>query len=240
MGRCEHNPSVELDLICLANSHKYQRRCIAGLRVDGGGWIRPVSDREHGELQYSQYRLPDYSEPRLLDVIRVGLSSRKPLSYQPENWCIDGAAWQLVGRPAPAAQGRLVAASVFRGSLLFGDAGRATPEAHFEQRAAGESLTLVRPTDVRWYTEFNTYDLRNKPRVIFRLGDVQYDLPLTDPAYAGPLQRRDVGEYRSSDLGIPEDRKILFTISLGEPFDGICYKLVAAVVTIPTEWDGLF
>jgi hypothetical protein len=67
-------------------------------------------------------------------------------------------------------------------------------------------------------------------RAFFPLGDVPYDLPLTDPAYAGPLQRRDEGDYRSSDLGIPEDGTILFTISLGEPLDGICYKLVAAVV----------
>src|ERR1039457_4830459 len=58
-------PSV--DLICLANSCKWHSRCLAGLRVDGGGWVRPVSDREHGELQYSQYRLPDHSEPHLFD-----------------------------------------------------------------------------------------------------------------------------------------------------------------------------
>jgi hypothetical protein len=45
------------------------------------------------------------------------------------------------------------------------------------------------------------------------------------PTYAGPLQRRDKGDNRSSDLGIPEDRMILFTISLGEPLDGACYKL---------------
>ena len=70
------------------------------------------------------------------------------------------------------------------------------------------------------------------PRVLFHLGDVPYDLPLTDPAYAGPLQRRDEGDYRSSELGIPEDATILFTVSLGDPLDGICYKLVAAVLIV--------
>ena len=91
---------------------------------------------------------------------------------------------------------------------------------------------LVQPADIRWHTEFNTYQLCNMPRVSFQFGDVPYDLPLTDPAYAGPLQRREEGGYRSSDLGIPEDRTILFTISLGDPLDGICYKLVAAVVVV--------
>src|SRR6266850_2762793 len=29
-----------VDLICLANSNKMGGRCIAGLRTDGGGWVR--------------------------------------------------------------------------------------------------------------------------------------------------------------------------------------------------------
>jgi hypothetical protein len=222
-----------VDLICLANSYKLNHRCVAGLRVDGGGWVRPVSDKEHGELDYSQYRLPDHSEPHLLDVVRVGLSHRQPLPHQPENWLMDGSAWTLVERPASAECSRVVAAAVFRGSLLFGNARRAVPYAHFRDRPARESLVLVKPAGIRWRTEFNTYLLRNTPRVLFELGDVQYDLPLTDPAYAGPLQRREVGDYLSSDLGIPEDGTVLFTISLGEPLEGICYKLVAAVVVVP-------
>ncbi|MGA2737407.1 MAG: hypothetical protein ABSG65_08140 [Bryobacteraceae bacterium] len=91
---------------------------------------------------------------------------------------------------------------------------------------------LVQPGDIRWHAEFNTYELRNMPRVLFQLGGVSYDLPVTDPAYAGPLQRRDEGDYRSSDLGISEDGTILFTISLGDSLDGVCYKLVAAVVVL--------
>jgi len=231
-------PSV--DLICLANSHKWNYRCVAGLRVDGSGWVRPVSNKEHGELPYSQYRLPDHSEPHLLDVIRVGLSHHRPSPHQPENWLVDGSEWTLLERPAAAGHARVVAPAVFRGSVLLGNTGRSVPQAQLRKRPARESLTLVEPADIRWRTEFNTYELRNMPRVLFQLGDVAYDLPLTDPYYAGPLQRRDEGDYRSSDLGIPEDCTILFTISLGEPLEGICYKLVAAVVVVPREWAGRF
>jgi hypothetical protein len=223
-------PSV--DLICLANSYKWNNRCVAGLRVDGGGWVRPVSDKEHGELQYSQYRLPDHSEPRLLDVIRVGLLHPDPLPHQPENWLVDSSEWTLLERPASAKPAQVVSAAVFGGSLLFGNKGRWVTKAQLLGRQARESLVLVQPAGIRWHTEFNTYELRNMPRVFFRLGDVPYDLPLTDPAYAGPLQRRDEGDYRSADLGIPEDGTILFTISLGDPLDGVCYKLIAAVVVL--------
>jgi hypothetical protein len=227
-------PSV--DLICLANSYKWHNRCLAGLRADGGGWVRPVSDKQHGELAYSQYRLPDHSEPHLLDVIRVGLSRPEPLPHQPENWLVDNSEWKLLERPASANRARAVAAAVYRGPLLFGNTGRSLPYAQFLTRPARESLVLVQPAGIRWHTEFNTYELRNTPRVLFRLGDVPYDLPLTDPAHAGPLQRRDEGNYSSSDLGIPEDGTILFTISLGDPLDGVCYKLVAAVVIVPPAW----
>ncbi len=227
-------PSV--DLICLANSYKLGSRCLAGLRVDGGGWVRPVSNKQHGELQYSQYRLPDHSEPHLFDVIRVGLLRAAPLPHQPENWLVDDSAWELLERPAAAERARVVEASVFRGSQLFGDTRRAAPQAQFRTCPARKSLALVAPADIRWRTEFNNYWLRNMPRVRFQLGDVSYDLPLTDPVYAGPLQRRDEGEYRSSDLGIPEDGAVLLTVSLGDPFEGSCYKLVAAVAVVPPEW----
>jgi len=229
-----------LDLICLANSSKHGSRCLAGLRVDGGGWVRPVSNQEHGELRWDQYHLPDLTEPKLFDVIRVGLSRPEPTPHQPENWLIDNSAWDLLERPAAADRAGVVAASVSRDSQLFGDMRPSAPQAQFRNRPARESLVLVEPTDIRWRTEFSTYELRNMSRVLFRLGDVPYNLPLTDPAYAGSLQRRDEGDYRSSDLGIPEDRPILFTVSLGEPFGGICYKLVAAVVAVPPAWASHF
>jgi hypothetical protein len=222
-----------LDLTCLANSYKWHARCLAGLRVDGGGWVRPVSDKEHGELQYSQYRLPDHSEPHLFDVIRVGLSRPDPMPHQPENWLVDDSPWTLLERPASPDRSRVVFDAVRNGSLLFGNAGRWVPEAQFHRRPAPESLVLVQPADISWHTEFNTYQLCNMPRVSFGLGDTSYDLPLTDPVYAGLLQRRDEGHYSSSDLGIPEEGSILFTISLGDPLDRICYKLAAAVVVLP-------
>jgi len=49
-------PSV--DLICLANSHKWNFRCVAGLRVDGGGWVRPVSDKEQASCSIASTGSP--------------------------------------------------------------------------------------------------------------------------------------------------------------------------------------
>jgi hypothetical protein len=42
---------AQVDLICLANSRKLGGRCVAGLRLDGSGWVRrvdsPQSHRGH-------------------------------------------------------------------------------------------------------------------------------------------------------------------------------------------------
>jgi hypothetical protein len=156
------------------------------------------------------------------------IASLCPISPRTGSWTIRrGVCWSV---RLSADHARVVADAVCGGPLLFGNRGRWVTEAQFRHRPARESLALVEPADIRWRTEFDTYQLCNMPRVSFRLGDVPYDLPLTDPAYAGPLQRRDEGEYLSADLGIPDDAAILFTVSLGDPLGGICYKLVAAVV----------
>lgn len=149
--------------------------------------MRPVSAREHGELAYPQYRLPDHSAPRLLDVVRVGLSEARALPYQPENWGIDGTPWVLIERPAAAERARVAAAAVSQGPLLLGSPGRSVPVTQFRNHAAPESLAIVKPANLQWRTTFNNYLLRNVPRVIFDLEDVSYNLPLTDPAQAGPL-----------------------------------------------------
>ena len=229
-----------VDLICLANSYKLGARCLAGLRVDGGGWVRPVSDKEGGQLRYGQYRLPDHSEPHLFDVIRVGLVRRQPQPHQPENWLVDESPWALLERPAALDRAPIVAAAVSRDPAILGNQRRFVTEKQMRARPAADSLVLVQPADIRWRTEFSTHELRNTARVLFRLGGVPYDLPLTDPVYAGPLQRRAEGDYGSSDLGIPEDAIVLLTISLGHPFNGICYKLVAAIVVAPPAWTGHF
>jgi hypothetical protein len=222
-----------VDLICLANSYKNGCRCIAGLRVDRGGWVRPVSGRPEGELEPRHYLLDDGSEPGLLDVVRVGLANPQPSAHQPENWRIDGARWKLMERPASPAHAPAVAASVLRGARLFGHVGRSIPYSDFLQRPAEGSLAIVEPFDVTWR-------VGTKARVQFAIGGAYchayYDLPLTDPAWLNRVKALGPGDHSSLALGIPPGRNVLLTISLSEPLEGSCYKLVAGVVILPASW----
>jgi len=230
----------QVDLLCLANSYKHDPgRCIAGLRLDGTGWLRPVSDVGEGQLLPEHTRLPDGSQPQLLDVIRIGLAQHRPLPHQPENYLIDGSRWELLHRPAPDTAVRLLAEQLHGATDLFGDRSSAIAETRFQQTPAKESLVLVRPAKVAWRTDFNDFTQKRRARVLFRLGpSCDYDLPLTDPAFVSRVKALPIGDHGDADVGIPESAMCLFTISLGEPLKGWCYKLVAAVVILPPAWAG--
>ena len=79
-------------IVCLANSRKLSGRCIAGRDIiDGlpGGWIRPVSAREHQEVSEYERQYKDGSDPRLLDIIDIPVQKHQPKDYQQENWLLD-------------------------------------------------------------------------------------------------------------------------------------------------------
>jgi len=222
------------DLICLANSRKLSARCIAGLRTDTGEWVRPVSQAEHGELTYPQRSLGADGEPQNFDVIRVGFAKATPIPSQPENWLVDGTTWKLVDRPAPSSLYNVVRDALYLNDHLFGSLSDRIDALTFSSQPAKESLALVKPGNLRWLVD--SFWAKKKARVLFRVGNADYNLALTDPPFENGLKKLELGYHRSKELGIPDENRILFTISLGEAFEGYCYKLVAAVLTLPAAW----
>lgn len=206
-----------LEFICLANSRKLSARCVAGLRTDTGQWIRPVSSAEHGELAYSQRLLGTGSEPQNFDIVRAGLSAPTPTASQPENWLIDGTRWNLVARPAPANCHTILQGALYTGDSLFGTTSDRIPAASFASKSATESLCLVKPKSIAWISD--SYGSKRKARVSFLLGTKHYSLALTDPPFESRVKALQLGEHVSSELGI-DDERVLFTISLGEAFEG--------------------
>ena len=218
-------PAIEM--VCLANSRKYQERCIAGIRVDGQGWIRPVASTEHGSLFPKHYRLKETGEPHLLDVIRVGCVRPDPKPHQPENWLIDGTPWELVSRPLTADAEPLLQSAVVPGPDLFGSTFDKVPE----NLSVRTSLALIAPENLRWRIRL-TQNFTRQTRAVFSLTGVHYDLSVTDPIWEQRLRHLREGHHSLADAGIGPDARVLFTVSLGEPFNGYCYKLVAAVIVL--------
>ena len=221
-----------VEIICLANSWKHGGRCVAGLRTDGGGWVRPISAEPKGVLQSKQYLLAWKKEAALLDVLRVGLLDPKPSPHQPENWLLNPARWKRC-RPFPAQDvANFLEQNLSHGPQLLGSTTEKIAYSVFQHTPAAESLALIRPQTLSWQIR-KTAAGRRKIRAVFTLAGVKYSLPLTDPAYQKRLAVLPDGNYAWE----PPEQEPLLTISLGEPFgrDSDCYKLVAGVVALPVS-----
>ncbi|MFM8305620.1 MAG: dual OB domain-containing protein, partial [Microcystis aeruginosa] len=48
MGECQYMSSLK-KIVCLANSWKLNERCIAGIDISSGNWVRPVCDSLYPE-----------------------------------------------------------------------------------------------------------------------------------------------------------------------------------------------
>jgi hypothetical protein len=92
-------------IVCLANSRKLSGRCIAGRELVGGtlgGWVRPVSAREHEEVSEREREYQNGQDPQVLDVIDVPLVVPRANAFQTENWLLDpDYYWSLVDQMSP-------------------------------------------------------------------------------------------------------------------------------------------
>jgi hypothetical protein len=216
-------------IICLASSRKWQERCIAGIELWGEGsrWVRPVSKRPQGEVSFSERCYADNTEPRLLDIMDVPLLEHRPKAYQRENWLLDPSTrWSRIGRLKPL---HLESYAEPLGMLWQNDFHSASglndrlPVDICQNLESSLKLIHVKAMEIRVYRPGEFYDSPPKRlQAWFRFGAAEYILRLTDPEVEAAFLGRQEGIYR---LG-----PCYLTISLGEPFNGFCYKLIAGVI----------
>lgn len=225
------------DIICLANSRKLGGHCVAGLRTDGSGWIRPVGTAPDGILWPKDYTLANGTPVKPLDVMRVTVSAPRPACHQPENWVIDGSRWLLVKRPSDQQIGEVLRQALVRGPELLSGLDDRVPYAQFEKQRAAASLALVAPEDLYLYHHL-TYSGKLQARGRFPMGTgertVLYDLPITEPRWEATISRQGPNTLRQSQ------GKFLVTISLAEPFAEHCYKIIAAIMPLPASLADQF
>jgi len=223
---------MRIRFICLANSRKLAGRCVAGLRLDCDEWIRPVSEDSEGTLLRRHYVLDDGNEAALLDVVEVNVSEHRPKPYQPENWVLKNKQWKLVERLNPREVYSLLERSLVSGPDLFGNTSDRVPLADLQNNPVPESLVLIKPADVSWYITRSIRGIR-QTRASFSLNQATYNLATTDPVWEQRLKNLDFGVHSREAVGVRSDDILLFTISLGGPFQGQCYKLIAGIILIP-------
>lgn len=217
-------------LVCLANSRKLRGRCVAGRELFQGnpaGWIRPVSDREHEEVSARERQYQDGSEPRLLDIVDIPLLEPRPKSYQQENWLLDpNWYWTVRGTFPHASLGLLTEAPGpiwINGYHTYHGFNNYVPVEAVGGINSSLKLIAVHGLQLHVHRPGEAFgDMTRRVQADFSFSGVNYGLRVTDPAIEIVYLAQADGVYA---LGAS-----YLTISLGEPYGGNCYKLVAAII----------
>lgn len=211
-----------MDILCLANSWKHGGACVAGIRMDTGEWVRPVTDATDGTLPYRQCRLDNGHEVKPLDVVRIPVERHAPKRHQPENWLVGPGNWQLCGTHTMATIAPFLDSIVDPGPVLLGNTWDKVPEDQIPNAGVAASLTLVRVTNPLFSTRPRQSG-GHQLRIEFEVAGASYNLSLTDRHLDQSVPTQ--GSYQSS-------ADWYLTISLSEPFNGACYKLAACALPI--------
>lgn len=228
--------SKNIELLCLANSDKNRNRCIAGLNVDTGDWVRPVSDSDDGSLQPRQYLTRECDDPNPLDVIELTLAEPDPEPYQPENWLIADSPPELRDDGVGDHESTVLFNNIHSEPHLFGDQRTRIEYSNIEQSPVNSSLEVISPDRPQVKTRERD-NKKDQPRAVFEIQSTEYNLPITDPNWKQAIRSDNVLsgidlEFEPMSAYIDEGERVLFTVSLSSPYDGVCYKLVAAIIPV--------
>ena len=214
-------------IVCFANSRKLQGRCIAGkewVNQKVGSWVRPVSNRKHQEVSECERHYENGNDPHVLDVIDIPLLKPLPKDYQHENWLLDpNKYWKKVTsinvKDIPLFLDPTEELWIDGYSTLNG---RNDKIPLSQAKELTGSLRLLKVKRLK----LNVFNYYNKQRVqgIFQYAEKEYRLWVTDPIYEE--------EYLEKGNGFYELGKTFLTISLGEPYEGDCYKLIATIIQL--------
>ncbi|MDX2256344.1 MAG: hypothetical protein NW214_12580 [Pseudanabaenaceae cyanobacterium bins.39] len=217
-------------IICLANSKKEGERCIAGIHIDTGKWIRPVCD----SLYPKDGRVPKYicrvddREPELLDILEIPLADTgNNFDFESENLSILKGEWKVVGK----AKVQDVIQYCDDGTILHNSSKLVYPRylqsLSLEKRKTLQLINVVSLSiKSRQTSRGGTQWLGT---IVSSSGKKLVDIPITDSAF-----------IRKIESGYQPNGNYLITMSLGMPYkpdnwdsdEAPCWKLIAGVIEI--------
>ena len=217
-------------ILCLANSRKLNGRCIAGKEIvsdKSGGWIRPVSAREHEEVSEYERQYSDGSDPRVLDIIDVPLLKHIPRDYQTENWLLDpDNYWQRTGQANWDSLVDFVESPKslwINGHSTFNGLNDKIPIGLAKRLDSSLYLIYVENLQLSVFKPGETFgNPKRRVQGQFEYKGKHYKLWVTDPGYEKAYLAKQDGDY---DIG-----QCYLTISLGEAHNNASYKLIAAII----------
>jgi len=223
-------------IIFLANSKKYNGKCVAGKELSTGEWVRPISRRISGEISQHEECLNEecmqyktfcncFKSPQMLDVLDVKVLKKTSYNHQTENYIISRIRWEKVGEVdfydledyLDNDKGDLW----YLGSSTYNGLNDRVPLEYIENYH--DSLRLIEPETFKVVVthEYN----RDVVRAKFQFLNKHYAIKVTDPILEEFYLSSGKSEYRY------RGRNVRICISLAEtPYQGFFYKLVAGII----------
>jgi hypothetical protein len=212
-------------IVCLANSTKLGSRCVAGVDIEDGEWVRPIGSGDHGAVIRTERTYADGTEPGLLDLIELTLARPVPQPGQPENWKLAPGRWRKAGHLDDDDAAELLE-ELATDDPIFGSNARSFSASQVAAGDVPSSLALVRPQRLTW-----TKNAWSKVRCNFFHAGSWHDFPVTDPVWAAEFN----DDKPDTTFNHSENEVPFLVISLGEadPRYDQHWKLVAGVVCLP-------
>ena len=212
---------MEKTIVIFANSVKHHQHCVAGKDVVTKEWIRPIGDANGCELTHEQVKCQNLFgvfPTKILQKVKINFIQHAPLINQPENYVISNNIWIQNYR---LDRSEIVNYLDSPPNLWIDNI---SPNDRVDYQLIqkqtikiAQSLYLIQVKKIHIYWKDRSNLGRNpQRRGKFEYNHVSYDLPLTDPNFS---------EFKEQDL----ENKFL-CISLGEEFNGYCYKLIASIL----------
>lgn len=186
-----------------------------------------MSSREHQEVSERERQYQDGSDPKMLDVIDIALKEPKPQTYQSENWLLDPefywvkrsefALRDLDGLVDPVEHLWWNGLSTHHGK---------NDKIHIETaNQLDHSLRLIKVAGITisvFVPGAAFGDPKRRVQASFEYNKHEYRLWVTDPKYEKRFLLLEDGVYTLGECFV--------TVSIGEPHQGYCYKLVAGII----------
>lgn len=223
-------------IICLANSRKLSGRCIAGKEMDGsrvGAWVRPISARAEGEISEEERRFENGGDPRPLDIIRIPMLKALPHGCQVENHVIDeGYYWTHIRRGDWSDLSKALdeIAPLWSDVSCSSYNGQNDRIEEAQSVALGSSLRLISVDNLTIIVRIEGAEFGNgkrRVRGVFTFCGTRHQLSVTDPLIEREFLERSDGIYKVGQA--------VLCVSVGEPYQGYVYKLIAGVFRPPTS-----
>lgn len=211
-------------MVVLASSRKWGGVCLAGKRLGARKpeWVRPVCGHAAGSWTYRTLRARLGDIPVMGERIELPLQRPAPEGHQRENWLVGEGVWRHTGALSESDIIDLLDEELplWLNGFSSGQGLNDRIPQILATNLCHSSLKLIRPAELRFSLGY-----AGKLKASFNWAGAAYRLSVTD----------DSARARWSHLlanGHDGHCDAALTISLGVPYGGDCYKLVAGVTEI--------